>query len=197
MKNRFLCFLLIAAALLCTAGCGQQAATVDRLVRVEMEDGGVFYIELYPEYAPKTVQNFIELVEEGFYNGLIFHRVETGVLIQGGDPEGTGYGGSGKAIKGEFSENGCKTNTLKHTEGIVSMARTNDPNSATSQFFICEKSLPSLDGKYAAFGKVISGMETVHKIGSCRVNGNKPIEPQRMKTVTMIEKSTIETNKGE
>lgn len=189
MKRKILCGLLALLTLLSFGSCGKKV-TEDRLVEVVMEDGEVFYIELYPEYAPETVENFVNLVEQGFYNGLTFHRVESGVLIQGGDPEGTGYGGSGKTIKGEFPQNGYTANTLKHTEGIISMARTNDPNSATSQFFICEKALPSLDGNYAAFGRVISGMETVHKIGACRVNGNKPVEPQRMKTVTMIDRTT-------
>ena len=120
-----------------------------------MEDGGKFIMELYPEYAPETVRNFADLVHEGFYDGLIFHRVIPGFMAQGGDPEGTGMGGSEKKIKGEFPSNGFEDNTLKHERGTVSMARSMDKDSASSQFFICFEEAPHLDGEYAAFGKVI------------------------------------------
>jgi len=143
---------------------------------------------LYPQYAPDTVENFKKLVSEGFYDGIIFHRVETGMLIQGGDPDGDGYGGSDTKINGEFPSNGFSKNTLKHTPGVISMARTSDPNSATSQFFICVSSLPSLDGDYAAFGKVISGMDVINEIGNCDVRGNTPVIPQRIKSATLVSK---------
>ncbi|HOD01926.1 MAG TPA: peptidylprolyl isomerase [Clostridiales bacterium] len=133
---------------------------MENKVRVLMENGGEFIIELYPEYAPITVENFIFLAENGFYNGLTFHRVIDGFMAQGGDPEGTGTGGSEKSIKGEFKSNGIN-NMLSHTRGVVSMARSQNPNSASSQFFICYGDCSFLDGQYAAFGKVIEGMETV------------------------------------
>ncbi|MDR1391647.1 MAG: peptidylprolyl isomerase [Clostridiales bacterium] len=127
----------------------------------EMENGEKFKIELYPEYAPETVQNFVDLVNDGFYNGLTFHRVIDGFMAQGGCPVGDGTGGSEKTIRGEFISNGFEANTLKHQRGIVSMARSSNPNSASSQFFICYDNAEFLDGNYAAFGKVIEGMETV------------------------------------
>ena len=128
------------------------------IVTITMENGGVIKAELYPEIAPNTVNNFIDLINKGFYDGLIFHRVIPGFMIQGGDPEGNGMGGPGYSIKGEFSRNGFK-NELKHTKGVLSMARTMDPNSAGSQFFIMVADAPHLDGQYASFGKVIEGME--------------------------------------
>mgnify|MGYP003296393972 CR=1 FL=1 len=131
-------------------------------VKVEMENGEKFTIELYPEYAPKTVENFLKLVNKGFYNGLTFHRIVDNFMAQGGDPEGTGVGGSDETIPGEFSSNGFTQNTLSHTRGVLSMARSMSPNSASSQFFICySDDCTFLDGNYAAFGKVIEGMETV------------------------------------
>ena len=133
------------------------------VVTIEMENGDIIKAELYPELAPNTVNNFISLVKKGFYNGLIFHRVINGFMIQGGCPDGTGMGGPGYSIAGEFSHNGFK-NDLKHTEGVLSMARSMMPNSAGSQFFIMHKDAPHLDGSYAAFGKVIEGMENVNKI---------------------------------
>ena len=131
-----------------------------------MENGGKIELELYPEHAPKTVANFEALVKEGFYNGLTFHRVIPGFMIQGGDPLGTGYGGSEKQIKGEFASNGWTRNTLKHERGVISMARSMMPNSASSQFFIMHRNAPHLDGNYAAFGKVVSGMDVVDEIAS-------------------------------
>ena len=135
------------------------------MVLIEMENGGKIEIELYPEHAPKTCQNFEMLVKKGFYDGLIFHRVIPGFMIQGGDPLGNGMGGADDNIVGEFKMNGYK-NDLKHTRGVISMARAYDPNSASSQFFIMHADAPHLDGQYAAFGKVVSGMEVVDEIAS-------------------------------
>lgn len=155
------------------------------VVTITMEDGSVMKAELYPEIAPNTVNNFISLVKKGFYDGLIFHRVIKGFMLQGGDPEGTGMGDPGYSIKGEFSHNGFK-NDLKHTPGVLSMARSMRPDSAGSQFFIMHKTSPHLDGEYAAFGKVTEGLEVVDKIASVRTDYNdRPIEEQRMKTVTV------------
>ena len=136
------------------------------MVIFEMENGGKIELELYPEFAPETVKNFEKLVSEGFYDGLTFHRVIPGFMIQGGDPLGNGMGGSEKKIKGEFAANGFKQNTLKHTRGVLSMARAFDPNSASSQFFIMHADAPHLDGSYAGFGKVVSGIEVVDEIAS-------------------------------
>ncbi|WP_238881971.1 peptidylprolyl isomerase [Clostridium sp. YIM B02551] len=150
-----------------------------------MEDGSKIKAELYPDVAPKTVDNFVDLIQKNFYDGIIFHRVIPDFMIQGGDPTGTGTGGSDKTIPGEFSENGFK-NDLKHTRGVLSMARTNDPDSASSQFFIMVKDAPSLDGKYAAFGKVTEGMEVADKIVSVKRNSqDKPLTDQKMKKVTV------------
>lgn len=149
-------------------------------VKFDMENGGSFIIELYPEYAPKTVENFKKLVSEGFYDGLTFHRVIDGFMAQGGCPLGNGTGGSGENIPGEFAINGFKDNTLSHTRGVVSMARSMNPNSASSQFFICYDNASFLDGQYAAFGKVIDGMETVDGFLSTRrvgPEGGTPVEP--------------------
>ena len=155
------------------------------MVRIEMENGGIIEIELYPETAPITVKNFEKLVSEGFYDGLIFHRVISGFMIQGGDPTGTGYHGSDENIKGEFLANGV-VNKLSHTRGVISMARSQDPNSASSQFFICHEDAVFLDGNYAAFGKVTSGMEVVDAIADVATNAmDKPLEPQVMKKVTL------------
>ena len=155
------------------------------IVTFEMEDGAVMKAELYPEVAPNTVNNFISLVKSGFYDGLIFHRVIPGFMIQGGDPDGNGTGGPGYSIKGEFTRNGFK-NDLKHDRGVLSMARTMMPNSAGSQFFIMHKNSPHLDGQYAAFGKVLEGMEVVDAIANTRRGSNdKPLTPQVMKKVTV------------
>ena len=150
------------------------------VVTFEMEDGSVFKAELYPEIAPNTVNNFVSLVSKGFYDGLIFHRVISGFMIQGGDPKGSGSGGPGYCIKGEFSANGFK-NDLKHEKGVLSMARTMAPNSAGSQFFVMHEFSPHLDGQYAAFGKVIEGIDVVDKIASVRTDFNdRPRTPQKM-----------------
>lgn len=152
-----------------------------------MENGGVMKGELYPDIAPKTVENFIKLVEEGFYDGLIFHRVIPGFMIQGGCPDGTGMGGPGYTIEGEFTANGFK-NDLKHERGVLSMARAMDPNSAGSQFFIMVKNSPHLDGQYAAFGKITEGMEVADEIvKQDRNRADRPDVPQVMKKVSIIE----------
>ena len=155
------------------------------IVTIEMNNGDIMKAELYPKIAPNTVNNFISLVNKGFYDGLIFHRVINGFMIQGGDPEGTGMGGPGYGIKGEFAQNGF-ANDLKHTAGVLSMARSMMPNSAGSQFFIMHKDAPHLDGAYAAFGKIIEGMDVVNKIAEVATDySDRPMEDQRMKTVTV------------
>jgi peptidyl-prolyl cis-trans isomerase B (cyclophilin B) len=155
------------------------------IVLIEMENGSVIKVELYPETAPNTVNNFLTLANEGFYDGTIFHRVIPGFMIQGGDPEGSGMGGPGYSIKGEFSSNGFP-NQLKHDRGVISMARSGRPDSAGSQFFIMVAKAPHLDGQYAAFGKVIDGMDEVDKIVSVKRNRNdKPAEDQKMKKLTV------------
>ncbi|MDD6188200.1 MAG: peptidylprolyl isomerase [Clostridiales bacterium] len=155
------------------------------IVTFEMANGDIIKAELYPEIAPNTVCNFISLVKSGFYDGLIFHRVIKGFMIQGGDPEGTGMGGPGYSIKGEFSGNGFE-NQLRHTRGVLSMARSMRPNSAGSQFFIMHASAPHLDGQYAAFGKVIEGIENVDKIACTDVDYNdRPEHEQKMAKVTV------------
>ena len=155
------------------------------VVTFEMENGDIIKAELYPETAPNTVNNFISLVQKNFYDGLIFHRVIKGFMIQGGDPEGTGMGGPGYGIKGEFAENGFENN-LKHSAGVLSMARSMMPDSAGSQFFIMHKDAPHLDGAYAAFGKVTEGMEAVDKIAETATDySDRPLEDQIMKSVTV------------
>ena len=155
------------------------------IVTIEMENGDVMKAELYPEIAPNTVNNFISLVNKGFYDGVIFHRVIRGFMIQGGDPQGTGVGGPGYSIKGEFSYNGF-ANDLKHTKGVLSMARTMEPNSAGSQFFIMHETSPHLDGQYAAFGKVVGGEDIIDKIAEVATDYmDKPLEEQKMKKVTV------------
>lgn len=155
------------------------------VVTIEMQNGDLIKIELYPEIAPNTVNNFISLVKKGFYDGLTFHRVIRGFMIQGGDPDGNGTGGPGYTIKGEFTYNHFENN-LKHKAGVISMARTQIPDSAGSQFFIMHKDASHLDGSYAAFGKVIEGMDVVNKIAETRTDYNdRPLEPQIMKKVTV------------
>lgn len=155
------------------------------IITFEMENGDIMKAELYPQVAPNTVNNFISLVNKGFYDGLIFHRVINGFMIQGGDPEGTGMGGPGYGIKGEFAQNGF-ANDLKHSAGVLSMARSMMPNSAGSQFFIMHKDAPHLNGAYAAFGKIIEGMDVVNKIAEVATDySDRPMEDQRMKTVTV------------
>ncbi len=153
------------------------------MVVIEMENEKEITLELYPDTAPITVENFLKLVKEGFYDGLIFHRVIPGFMIQGGDPEGTGMGGAKDKIKGEFLANGIK-NDLKHTRGVISMARSSMPDSASSQFFIMHKDAPHLDGNYAAFGKVVDGMDVVDEIAGVECDfRDKPLKDQRMKRV--------------
>ena len=155
------------------------------IITIQMKDGGVMKAELYPEIAPATVKNFVDLAAKGFYNGLIFHRVIPGFMIQGGDPEGTGMGGPGYTIKGEFTANGFR-NDLKHTRGVLSMARAMNPNSAGSQFFIMHENSPHLDGQYAAFGKIIEGIEVVDKIASTKTDYNdRPYEDQVIEFMTV------------
>lgn len=155
------------------------------IVLIEMNNGKKIEIELYPDVAPNTVNNFISLVKKGYYDGVIFHRVIPGFMIQGGDPQGSGTGGPGYMIKGEFRSNGFK-NELKHLRGVISMARTNIPDSAGSQFFIMHQDSPHLDGQYAAFGKVVSGIDVVDEIASSKTGQqDKPIEQQVMKSVTI------------
>ena len=157
------------------------------IVTFEMENGDVFKAELYPEIAPNTVRNFISLINHNFYDGVIFHRVIKGFMIQGGDPEGIGIGGPGYAIKGEFAANGFENN-LKHDRGVLSMARSMMPDSAGSQFFVMHKDSPHLDGEYAGFGKVIEGIEIIDKIAEAKTNRqDKPKKDQK------IEKVTVET----
>lgn len=153
-------------------------------ITITMEDGSVMKAELYPDLAPNTVNNFLSLVEKGFYDGLIFHRVISGFMIQGGDPEGTGMGGPGYSIPGEFDQNGVK-NPLKHVRGVLSMARSNHPDSAGSQFFIMHQDAPYLDGAYAAFGKVTQGLEVIDAIASVPTNYmDRPLISQRIQSIT-------------
>lgn len=155
-------------------------------VTIVMESGKKIVAELYPEMAPNTVNNFIYLANKGFYDGLIFHRVIKNFMIQGGDPEGTGMGGPNYSIKGEFTHNGFKDNTLKHTAGVLSMARAMDPDSAGSQFFIMHKDAPHLDGEYAAFGKVTEGMDVVNEIAETKTDwDDRPKKEQKMAKVTV------------
>ena len=155
------------------------------IVTITMENGDIMTAELYPDIAPNTVNNFISLIKKGFYDGVIFHRVISGFMIQGGDPEGTGVGGPGYSIRGEFSYNGFE-NKLAHTEGVLSMARTMDPNSAGSQFFIMHRPAPHLDGQYAAFGTITDGMDVVNKIAGTKTDRmDRPVEEQRIRTMTV------------
>ena len=156
------------------------------IVTIKMSNGGEIKIELYPDKAPNTVNNFISLAKSGFYDGIIFHRVIAGFMIQGGDPKGVGTGGPGYSIRGEFAINNFKGNDIKHVRGVISMARTQAPNSAGSQFFIMHANASYLDGQYAAFGKVIEGMDVVDEIANVRVDWNdKPLNPQQIETITV------------
>ncbi|MCU9613383.1 peptidylprolyl isomerase [Caldibacillus lycopersici] len=189
-KKLIALFMTALLALLLISGCGTSkngagGKEKNPVVTIEMEDGQQIKVELYPDIAPNTVANFISLVDSGFYDGLIFHRVIPGFMIQGGDPEGTGIGGPGYAIKGEFAANGFENN-LKHERGVISMARAQSPDSAGSQFFIMVEESTHLDGQYAAFGKVTEGMEVVDQIVQVDRNGlDKPLEDQVMKKVTV------------
>ena len=156
------------------------------IITIEMENGGVIKAELYPEIAPNTVANFVSLAEKGFYDGLIFHRVIPGFMIQGGDPQGSGMGGPGYSIRGEFARNGFRQNNLKHSRGVLSMARSMMPNSAGSQFFIMHADAKHLDNQYAAFGKVVEGLDVVDAIAATKCDYNdRPVTPQVMKKVTV------------
>ncbi|MBQ2545012.1 MAG: peptidylprolyl isomerase [Clostridia bacterium] len=157
------------------------------MIQIEMQNGGIINLELYPDKAPITVENFVSLVNEKFYDGLIFHRVIKDFMIQGGDPEGTGFGGSGKTIKGEFTANGV-ANDISHVRGVISMARSKQMDSASSQFFIVQKDSTYLDGQYAAFGKVIEGMDVVDEIASVATDRNaRPLEDVVIKSIRVIE----------
>ncbi len=157
------------------------------MIKIKVKDFGEIKLELYEEKAPNTVENFEKLVESKFYNGLIFHRVISGFMIQGGCPDGTGMGGPGYTIKGEFSKNGFSSNDIKHTAGVISMARSMNPNSAGSQFFIMHKDAPHLDGSYAAFGKVIEGMDVVNAIANVKTNmTDKPLDDVVIESIEII-----------
>ena len=161
------------------------------MVIIEMENGAKIKMELDRTAAPNTVNNFLSLADKGFYNGLIFHRVIPGFMIQGGCPDGTGMGGPGYSIKGEFAANGVK-NPIKHKRGVISMARAMNPNSAGSQFFIMHQDAPHLDGQYAAFGHVVEGMETVDAIAATPTNfSDRPLDPQRIKSITLVDEGEI------
>ncbi len=183
---KFLIITILLMPLFFIAACsfGEKEETKNPIVTIEMENGNVIKIELKPEYAPNTVTNFISLVEQGFYDGLIFHRVIPNFMIQGGCPQGAGTGNPGYSIKGEFSINGHENN-LQHERGIISMARSQHPDSAGSQFFIMVATATHLDGSYAAFGKVISGMEEVDRIVGVASQNDRPLEEQRIKKVTV------------
>ena len=192
MKKWIILLTLFAAVLIGCTGCGGEAeenmfSGETIMVQIEMENGGIIKLELYPEIAPITCENFVKLAKEGFYDGLIFHRVISGFMIQGGDPTGTGMGGSDENIKGEFAVNGVK-NSLSHKRGVISMARSRSYDSASSQFFICHADATYLDGQYAAFGKVIEGMDVVDEIANVKTDMNdRPKIEQKMKSVTGVE----------
>lgn len=186
--------IIILVSILCLTGCGKKEYQ-NPIVTMNIKDYGTIKIELYPKYAPNTVANFVNLVEEGFYNGNTFHRLVPGFVLQGGDPEGNGTGGPGYSIKGEFKENGYTKNTLKHTTGIISMARSMSPDSAGSQFFIVladsQMVSASLDNKYAGFGKVIEGLEIIKKIEDSEKVENE--QTGKLKENITIESATVET----
>lgn len=190
MKKRIVCLLAAALFLLGLTACankdrGNNGDTI--MVEITMRDGGVIKLELYPDVAPITVENFTKLADEGFYDGLIFHRVIKGFMIQGGDPEGTGMGGSGTNIKGEFAVNGV-ANNISHVRGVISMARSRSYNSASSQFFIVHKDATYLDGQYAAFGRVIEGMDVVDAIAEIPTDGSdRPLAEQVIETIRVVE----------
>lgn len=191
MKKICLSIMLMLLLVGCANESAQAPTGNTKLVKMEIENYGDVTIELYEDVAPKTVENFLNLVGEGFYDGLTFHRIIDGFMVQGGDPEGTGFGGAENTIVGEFSNNGFQ-NDLMHEEGVISMARSNDPDSASSQFFIMVASAPHLDGNYAAFGKVIEGMDLIHQIAKDAnpVDDNGTILPEEqpvMKSIKIIE----------
>ena len=199
MKTRVFFCLLAALLLLCACGGGSasgapgdgeeitfaEGETV--MIQIEMENGGIIKLELYPDVAPITVSNFVSLVKRGFYDGLIFHRVIDGFMIQGGDPTGTGAGGSGKTIKGEFSKNGVE-NDISHVRGVISMARSRSMDSASSQFFIVQSDSTYLDGSYAAFGRVTEGMDVVDEIAKVKTGlRDRPVEDVVIKSIKVVE----------
>lgn len=196
MKRIFALLIVALSSLMLITGCSTTSNTEENVSEVtvepvkaviEVNGGKQIELELYPDVAPATVENFVKLANEGFYDGLTFHRVIDGFMIQGGDPTGTGMGGSDETIVGEFSSNGYE-NDLSHIAGTISMARTNQPNSATSQFFITLEDQPSLDGQYAAFGRVVNGMEYVEEIGKVQTDANdKPVETQTIDRVYIVE----------
>ena len=188
MKKPILLFLVLLLVIPFITSCKEnEEDAMSNFVQIEMEDGGRIILELYPDIAPITVENFTKLVSEGFYDGLIFHRVISGFMIQGGDPKGNGTGGPGYNIKGEFTANGVENN-LKHTRGVISMARSLAYDTAGSQFFIMHEDKPGLDGQYAAFGRVLEGMEVVDSIAAVEVDGDdKPLQEQKIKTITLLE----------
>ena len=183
MKKIISFALVLSMLLLILCSCGGKRTYT---AKIEVENYGTITLELYSDVAPETVKNFVNLAKSGFYDGLTFHRIIDGFMIQGGCPKGNGTGGPGWHIKGEFAANGVK-NDLKHTRGVLSMARAMDPNSAGSQFFIMHEDAPHLDGQYAAFGKVVSGMEVVDEIAGTETDySDKPLKPQIMKKVTLV-----------
>ena len=185
--KKFFVLFLIVCIVFCFSACSPKTQESQKVL-VTMENGKTFTIETAPEFAPETVANFINLVESDFYDGLTFHRIIDGFVAQGGDPKGNGTGGSDKKIKGEFKANGFDQNTLKHTRGVVSMARSQAMDSASSQFFICYDDAPHLDGQYAAFGQVIEGMETVDEfLKTERDASGMPSTPIIIKSVEIIE----------
>ena len=187
--KKFLVLLLTLALLTAGTALAEAAETQNPVATITMADGGVITVELYPDVAPNTVANFVELASAGFYDGVIFHRVIAGFMIQGGDPTGTGMGGPGYTIKGEFARNGFRQNNLKHNRGVLSMARSMMPNSAGSQFFIMHADAPHLDGDYAAFGRVIEGIEAVDHVADIQTDANdRPVEDQVIKSIR------VETN---
>ena len=193
MKRNIRFVALVLSIFLCVgmgSGCKKEGESTvagkNPVITITMEDGGVMTFKLYPDKAPKTVENFVSLAESGFYDGLTFHRIIEGFMIQGGDPEGTGMGGSGKPIKGEFSANGVN-NDLKHVRGVISMARTQDPDSASSQFFIMHEDAPHLDGQYAAFGMMIDGYDVLDRLAKTpvKIDGQTPVEKPVIKSITV------------
>lgn len=198
--KKYIVLIMMIAIIMITAACSEKTNdntdvgnnTDHQIVEIQMQDGNKMVFELYPEFAPSTVENFINLAKSGFYDGLKFHRIIKGFMVQGGDPTGDGKGGSENTIEGEFAENGFSKNTLKHTKGVISMARSGNPNSASSQFFIMDGENNYLDGKYAAFGKLIEGETTLDKIANTPVEKDPDTgEPSVPKVDVIIKKVTV------
>lgn len=188
MKKIFSISAVIIIAMMIFSGCSKENDKPKTIVEIEMQDGGKMVLELMPEYAPKTVENFVKLAESGFYDGLIFHRVIEGFVIQGGDPKGNGTGGSDQNILGEFAANDFQQNKLSHSRGVISMARSSDMNSASSQFFIVHKDATFLDGDYAAFGKLIEGFDVLDKIATVETVNEKPVKDVVIKEIKVVSK---------